>query len=211
MNVTVVDYGLGNIFSVAAAIDYLGHDVSLDRTGHLIANADVVVLPGVAAFSAGMERLVESGQAEALTERYARGDGLIGLCLGAQLFLSSSDEAPATRGLAFAEGKVVALDPAKCRVPYQGWSMIQRSDGCPDEYLGIASNEYMYFSHSFRCAVEGASIEVARSNAGLEAVTAVYAQGNVLGVQFHPERSGMEGLRLLDRLLAASMTGAFRR
>ena len=200
MKVAIADYGLGNILSVTSALSNMGFDVTLDGDGTLFGDADVIVVPGVAAFGAGMSRLQQSGQAERLLERHAAGQGIIGLCLGAQLFLGSSCETPGIPGLGIADGTVVPLDLTTCRTPNQGWMEV-KSVG---PKCLFSTDGYFYFSHSYRFD-PGPRLE-RRANAwnGDESFLSVYSQGNVIGVQFHPEKSGSAGLTFLSDILIQS-------
>lgn len=203
MRVAIADYGLGNILSVISAVSNLGFDTVLDGDGTAFGDADVILVPGVAAFGAGMDRLQRSGQAERLLERHAAGQGIVGLCLGAQLFLNGSSEAPGTPGLGIANGEVVPLDLTNCRIPNQGWMEV-KSVG-PERLF--ATDGYYYFSHSYRFD-PGSRLE-RRANAwsGDESFLAVYSQENVIGVQFHPEKSGGTGLIFLSDILNQSSRG----
>lgn len=195
MRVSVVDYGVGNIFSVSAALDLLGIPFVGDTDGSTLAGSSVALVPGVAAFGAGLSRLRASGQAEALVAHHAAGRPVVGLCLGAQMLLDGSTEAPDVAGLSLVPGEVVRLDPAGCRVPSQGWFRLE------GEEPGLAPGTYAYFSHSYRMLPgEGAQV-TARTRTGTEEVVAVYRAPGIVGVQFHPERSGPDGLAFLDRLL----------
>lgn len=202
MIVGVVDYGLGNIFSVLAALKELGHRSVVDTDGSQLTNVQTVLVPGVASFSAGLKNLAVSGQAQSLSSVRASGRPVIGLCLGAQMFLERSEESGDARGLGFVRGRVIALDPDQCRAPHQGWSKTslpswQRSQE------GFSENEesYFYYSHNYKLCLNDPSHVVASTQYGSETVTAVYRQDNVVGVQFHPERSGLPGLHFLNALL----------
>lgn len=203
MKVAIADYGLGNILSVISAVSTTGFDIILDDDGTTFCDADVILVPGVAAFGAGMNRLQQSGQAERLLERHAAGQGIVGLCLGAQLFLKRSSEAPATPGLGIASGEVVSLDLTNCRIPNQGWMKV-KSVGA--ERL-FSTDGYFYFSHSYRFE-PGPKLEH-RANAwsGDQSFLSVYSQDNVIGVQFHPEKSGGSGLTFLSDILHRSSRG----
>lgn len=202
MKLTVVDYGLGNIFSVTAALRTLGFDHVVDVDGSQIAESDLVLVPGVAAFGAGMTRLRRSGQAESLDAHWRSGGRLAGLCLGAQMFLDASEEDPGTAGLAFVPGTVVRLDASRCRVPNQGWLCVDQTQPEGIDPLRIGPSSYFYFSHSYRMQVASQVDVVAIAWADQEDVTAVYRHENVIGVQFHPERSGETGLAFLRWLVA---------
>ncbi len=202
MKVVVVDYGIGNIFSVRAALRAVGCEHVLDTDGSQVAKADVALVPGVAAFGAGLQLLRASGQAEALGRHFEIGKPLVGLCLGAQMFMEQSEEDPSVVGLGFVKGKVMRLDESNCKVPNQGWLKVSSaalvSEG-GNQLVPVAS--YFYFSHSYRILVSDADSVVATAQAEDEPVLAVYREQNVTGVQFHPERSGPSGLAFLSRLM----------
>lgn len=202
MKVAVVDYGLGNIFSVRAALRAIDCEHVLDTDGSQVVNSDVALVPGVAAFGAGLHLLRASGQAEALSQHYENGKPLVGLCLGAQMFMEQSEEDPSVVGLGFVKGKVARLDESTCRVPNQGWLKVSssglESDG-NNELIPVPS--YFYFSHSYRILVRDAESVVASATAEKVPIVAVYREQNVTGVQFHPERSGPNGLAFLSRLV----------
>jgi len=202
MKVVVVDYGIGNIFSVRAALRAVGCEHVLDTDGSQVAKADVALVPGVAAFGAGLKLLRASGQAEALSQHFEIGKPLVGLCLGAQMFMEQSEENPSVVGLGFIKGKVTRLDESRCRVPNQGWLKVSSAGLARDgnsELVPVPS--YFYFSHSYRILVSNADSVVATTQAEEEPVLAVYREQNVTGVQFHPERSGPSGLAFLSRLM----------
>lgn len=197
MKVAIADYGLGNILSVISAVSEVGFDIVLDSDGTTFSDADVIMVPGVAAFGAGMKRLQQSGQAERLLERHAAGQSLVGLCLGAQLFLKRSSEAPGIPGLGIADGEVVPLDLTNCRTPNQGWMEV-KSVG--PECL-LSADGYFYFSHSYRFE-PGHNLErQANAWSGDESFLAVYSHDNVVGIQFHPEKSAGAGLTFLSDIL----------
>lgn len=197
MKVAITDYGLGNIVSVVSALTKLGHQVIMDVNGSSLAQADVIIVPGVAAFGAGMERLEESGQAEQLIARHASGQGIIGLCLGAQLLLNRSSESPGTPGLAIVDGEVVSLDLESCRIPNQGWMRVT-NDGST---AGQPLDDYFYFSHGYRFEPGATTTSYARARSAEESFVAVYSCEGVFGVQFHPEKSAEAGLSFLSSIL----------
>lgn len=202
MKIAVVDYGLGNIFSVIAALRAIGCDLIVDTDGSQVPKADLALVPGVAAFGAGLDLIRSSGQAEALTVHFSQGKQMLGLCLGAQMFMQSSQEDPLDEGLGFVAGTVVRLDENRCRVPNQGWLEVLPSEFSRNEKPElIGSPSYFYFSHSYRICLSQADSSVAEAIAGGEEILAVYQENNVTGVQFHPERSGPNGLAFMRRLL----------
>jgi glutamine amidotransferase len=202
MTVAIVDYGLGNIFSVLAAIEAVGLESVVDTDGTRISRCKIVVVPGVAAFGAGMRNLRASGQAEALAAHFLRGDRLIGLCLGAQMFLNESQEDSTVSGLGFVDGISSLLDRSRWTVPNQGWLRVEgrTSESGTLERMRL-KGQYFYFSHSFGMEV-GPDVEYfATARSGGQEITAAYECGNVMGVQFHPERSGEDGLTFLREIL----------
>lgn len=202
MKVAVVDYGMGNIFSVRAALQAISCEYVLDKDGSQVAKSDITLVPGVAAFGAGLRFMRASGQAEALVQHHKGGKPLIGLCLGAQMFMERSEEDPSVPGLGFVRGSVSRLDEEKCRVPNQGWLRV-RSDGMESERNRalIPIPSYFYFSHSYRILVNDSRAVVASAACETESVLSVYREQNVTGVQFHPERSGPRGLAFLSQLI----------
>jgi glutamine amidotransferase len=198
MKVSLVDYGVGNIFSVGQALKALNIDFSLDTGGNTIPKSDIVIVPGVAAFGVGMKNLEERGQAEELRNFYNSGKPLIGLCLGAQMFLKSSTESSSTNGFGFVEGEVVSLDETFCRVPQQGWCKLNTMKS---ETFSSLDQQYVYFSHSYKMILEDSKIPVSTSQHDQETITAFFIDKNVLGVQFHPERSGPVGLKFLEKAI----------
>ncbi|MET0560411.1 MAG: imidazole glycerol phosphate synthase subunit HisH [Gaiellaceae bacterium] len=181
MNVAVCDYGAGNVRSVVAAFRRLGADVSVTSSAADIEAADLAVLPGVGSAASAMKGLRERGLDEALQRRVASGGLTLGICLGLQLALEESEEDGGVAGLGLLPGRAVRLGEG--RVPRIGWAAVE-----PD-------GEAFYFAHSYAAETPAAT---ARS----EGVVAVAEAGSFLGVQFHPEKSGVAGARLLERCLS---------
>ena len=181
MNVAVCDYGAGNVRSVVAAFRRLGADVSVTSSPADIDAADLAVLPGVGSAASAMDGLRERGLDEALRRRVGGGGFTLGICLGLQLALEESEEDGGVAGLGLLPGRSVRLREG--RVPRIGWAAVE-----PD-------GEAFYFAHSYAAETPAAT---ARS----EGVVAVAEAGSFLGVQFHPEKSGAAGARLLERCLS---------
>lgn len=201
MKISVVDYGVGNIFSVCQALKSLGFEFSLDTNCKSVSKSDLVIVPGVASFGIGIKNLEERGQADELRSFYQSGKPLIGLCLGAQMFLNSSSESLATEGLGFVKGEVASLDKNFCRVPQQGWSKLMAKES---ETFSTLHQQFFYFSHSYKMILDDSSSKVFISQHGEEEVTAFFIEKNVLGVQFHPERSGPMGLKFLEKAILSA-------
>ena len=180
-DVVVVDYGAGNTRSVRAALTHLGHTSVVSGDPDTIARAERVILPGVGSARSAMEHLRTTGAVGALSERFARNEPILGICLGMQLALESSDEDGGVEGLGLLEGHVTRLRDR--RVPRLGWAYVEPWD------------ETYYFAHSYACVSSDA---VATS----ESITVAVRRGSFLGVQFHPEKSGAAGLEFLDQCLS---------
>jgi glutamine amidotransferase len=208
IRVAVIDHGAGNLVSVGEALEDAGAAVSLARRPLDMAGADAIVLPGVGAAAPAMARLRRQGLVGAIRRWAADGRPVLGLCLGLQLLMDGSDEDGA-RTLGLIPGRTVRLDGAP-RLPHIGWNQVDllRDDRLFD---GIADGEDLYFVHSYvvRPAPEVAEVALATTEHGGRFVSAV-ASGSVRGVQFHPERSGRAGRRIIAnfvRLAADSRTG----
>lgn len=194
MSVAVVRIGVGNTASVMFALERLGVDAALTADAAAIADADRVILPGVGAAAFAMARLQEAGLVEIL-RNFRR--PLLGLCLGQQLLFQRSEEG-AVAGLGLIEGEVRRLEAARERpIPHMGWS---RLDNLQDDPLldGVRSGDYCYFVHSYACPVGEATLATADYGG---AFAAIVRQRNFYGCQFHPERSGEVGRRILFNFL----------
>ena len=198
MKLTVVDYGVGNLFSVKQALRKLNFEFQCDEDGSLINRSDLIIVPGVAAFGTGLTNLALHHQKEKIEDFQAKGKPIIGLCLGAQMFFESSTEAKDVPGLSLIKGKVIDLNSKICRVPKQGWSRVGfGGDGIFSEFSG----KFFYFSHSYKMVPDDDEVSIGKTSYGNESVVAVYNDANILGVQFHPERSGPDGLEFLEKAI----------
>ena len=200
MKVAVIDYGLGNLGSVRRAIAELGAEPVLADKPEQLAAADRVILPGVGSFADGMVLLRKRGWVGALRETRKP---VLGICLGMQLLASRGTEGGETEGLDLIPGKVVALETLGCelRIPHVGWNALTVSH--PSGIMrGIPDGTDFYFVHSFVFQPGEATDVVATTSYGVP-VTAVVGRGNVMGTQFHPEKSSKAGFRLLRNFLDA--------
>ena len=191
MTLAIVDLGYGNIGSIRIAFERLGVTPTLIADPGEIARADRVVLPGVGAAAFAMARIEERGLGDVL-RTFPR--PLLGICLGMQLLFDRSEEEDAAC-LGLIEGVVRRLEPAPgLSVPHMGWSRLAVADpGC-----GLVDGDYVYFAHSYAC--DDGPATIARADHG-RPIPAAIRQGNVLGAQFHPERSGAAGARFLRAFL----------
>jgi imidazole glycerol-phosphate synthase subunit HisH len=198
--VTLVDYGMGNLASVAKGLERAGADVRLTDSAARIAAAGAVVLPGVGAFRDAADRLRCSGLAEALLERIAAGVPFLGVCLGLQLLFERSGEGGDWPGLALFEGDVARLD-TRLKVPQIGWNELRFTPAGAALGAGLPAPVYVYFVHSYVVRPADPAIVAAVTDYDGERVAAV-ARDNVWAVQFHPEKSSAVGLRMLANFVA---------
>lgn len=199
--IVVIDYGLGNLRSVTKALEKVGASVELTRDPDRVVSAKGAVLPGVGAFSAGMENLRSLGLLPAVRQRIEEGRPLLGICLGLQLLFSVSEEHGLHEGLDVIKGKVVRFGGG-LKIPHMGWNAIQPVRRAPASHLfeGIPDNSFFYFVHSYYVVPEDASVTAATCEYGIEFTCAI-AKDNLFAVQFHPEKSSDLGLNVLENFV----------
>lgn len=195
--IAIVDYGVGNLFSLSASLAHLGLDSTVTADPEKIRSADQIILPGVGAFGDAMDKLNSTGLVPLLKEQ-AQQKPLLGICLGMQLLFEQSSEYGTHQGLGLIPGKVEPLlpqvEPLGLKVPHMGWNQLQIQR--PDPFLKYFRNgEYVYYVHSFY-ATGCPDYLLAQSPYGVQ-VPGLVKNGKVYGAQFHPEKSGDAGLRLL--------------
>lgn len=199
MELTVIDYDMGNLRSLENALRHIGANVKIAERGEELAEAGHVILPGVGAFGASMVNLRERGFAEALARHREAGRPLMGICLGFQVLFEAGTERGTHAGLGFLPGSVDAFE-TDLHVPHVGWNVC-RPTRPHALFAGLAPEEHMYFVHSYHPRGVRVDDTLATSDYGDAFVCAV-ARDNVVGTQFHPERSGDSGLRMLTNFLA---------
>lgn len=196
--IAVVDSGLGNARSVLNMVMRADFDAVIARLPEELSNAKVVVLPGVGAFDAGVRRLRESGLGDALMDHHERGGAILGICLGMQLLAHGSEEG-AERGLGLVDATFEALDGRAPKVPHVGWNrVLPTSDS--ELFAMDGAEQRFYFVHSYAAKAGPDARVLANVEYGVEFPCA-YQQGNVFGVQFHPEKSHAYGLNFFTRFL----------
>lgn len=206
-HIAVLDYGIGNLRSAQKALEHEGADARLTADPAEIAAAAGVVLPGVGAFGRCMEALAETGLAPVAVEAAASGRPFLGICIGMQLLYEASEESPRVAGLGVLAGTVRRL-PEGVKRPQMQWNRLDLvggagPDGTHPLFEGLSERPWMYFVHSF--APHDPAHAVATCEYG-GPVTAAVARGNVWATQFHPEKSGANGLRLLGNFVAVCRT-----
>ena len=204
MKISLVEYDAGNLPSVERALARQGIETERVATPEAVRGAAALILPGVGHFGQLMRTLSARGLLEPLAESISRGTPLLGICLGLQALFQSSAEAPNDAGLGILPGSVAAL-PATAKLPHMGWNQVRRVR--PSMLLeGIPANAYFYFAHSY-AALDAGDAAVALCDHAAPFV-AVLERGNVFAVQFHPEKSGDSGARVLANFVArASQDG----
>jgi glutamine amidotransferase len=204
MEIAIVDLGLGNLHSVEKAVARAaGHAPIVTRDPDVIRRADKLVVPGQGAFRDGAAALQRDGLGELLREAIKSGKPYLGICLGLQLLLDSSEEAPGARGLGVFSGAVRKIpgdlvhEGRRLKVPHMGWNQahVLRDDS------GIPQGAWFYFVHSYHAMPDDPRVVAATSSYGCLEVTAALAEGPLLATQFHPEKSQAAGLTLLETFL----------
>jgi glutamine amidotransferase len=203
--IAIIDYGMGNLRSVQKALQRVGGDARLIRTPAELAQADKIVLPGVAAFGDAMAQLRAAGLVEPIVEAIQQGRPYLGFCLGLQLLFDVSYEDGRYGGLGVIPGKVVrfefdkSLAGRRLSVPHMGWNQVRFTQSCP-MLEGIASGTFFYFAHSYLVMPLDPDVVAGTTEYGLEFVSAV-RRGNIFATQFHPEKSQTAGLRVLENFV----------
>ena len=196
--IAIVDYGVGNLFSLTSSLQYLGLEAEVTGDAARLRAAERIILPGVGAFGDARQKLEDTGLVPVLLEE-AEKKPFLGICLGMQLLFERSLEYGDHPGLGLIPGRVIdlhsALKDKSLKVPHMGWNSLQVKRDDPI-FRYFRDGEYVYYVHSF-FAADCAESTVATSGYGNVSVTGVVRRGNVWGTQFHPEKSGDAGLRLL--------------
>ena len=190
--IAIVDYKAGNLTSVKKAFDHLGAQTTVTDDPEIVSAANKIVLPGVGHFAA-TRALDDSGLRETILERIERGVPFLGICVGMQWMLASSEEAPDVKGLGIWPGECSRF-PTRVKSPHVGWNSLKIQNGSR-LLTGVADGAFVYFTHSYRVPLLPSTVAACEYGGGFSAAV---EHGNVFGVQFHPEKSGGAGLRILE-------------
>ncbi len=202
-NITIIDYGAGNLTSIVNMLRKIGYASKISKSPEDIRNADKLILPGVGHFDYGMQKLNESGLVEVLNEEVlVKKKPILGICLGVQLLTEGSDEGSAP-GLGWVKGRTVQFDRSRLseeeKIPHMGWTDLHnyKSEGL---LSGMHDHPRFYFVHSFHLQLENPSDVLATAMYGYEFAVGIEHE-NILGVQFHPEKSHRFGMKLFENYL----------
>jgi len=208
--VTILDYGLGNIYSVSRALEYLGTEVHLTDRPAEVLDASWLILPGVGAFANGMQGLQQRNLIEPLREYAASGRPLLGICLGMQMLVTSSHEFGEHQGLGIIPGQVMPIvskgsSGIPLKVPHIGWGSLERPPAC-DSWNGtilegLSEHTDTYFVHSYSVVPDYEEHRLADTIYGDFRISAAIRKSNVYGCQFHPEKSGPNGLKIIENFI----------
>lgn len=199
--IAIIDYGVGNLFSLTASLKYIGEQVKVTGEAKDIQAADRIILPGVGAFGDAIDKLKATGLVEVILEETEKGKPLLGICLGMQLLFDKSHEYGQHQGLGLVKGDILSLqqdlpgkgEGSQLKVPHIGWNSLHLKGGDP-LLKYVSEGDYVYYVHSYyaKCTEN----TIASSNYHIN-VTGAVRKGSIYGTQFHPEKSGTVGLNIL--------------
>lgn len=197
--IAIIDYGAGNLHSVKNALDFLGAESKITGSASKILSADKVILPGVGAFGSAMNALTASGLNEVIFEVADKGTPLLGICLGLQLMFEKSEEAPDVKGLGLFKGTIVKIPDRGLKIPHMGWNSIEV---VKDSRIlnNIGENPFVYFVHSYYLNASDEGVVSAYTDYG-ERLGIAVEKDNVFATQFHPEKSGETGMKILKNFI----------
>ena len=199
--IAILDYGMGNLASVEKAVRSLGGQARVTSDPRQAARAGALILPGVGAFGPAMRELRKRRLLDPMIGSVREGKPFLGLCLGLQLLLESSEETPGVKGLALLPGRVCRLPRRRgLKVPQMGWNQIRTVPGNP-LLKGVPDGAFMYFVHSFYAKPEDPAVVSAQTEYGIRFASVLWNGGHLWATQFHPEKSQRWGLKILENFI----------
>lgn len=199
MKIAIIDYQLSNLFSVKHAFDHLGIDSQITSDKSVIAESDAAIIPGVGAFGDAMNNLKKLNLINLIKEFISSGKPFMGVCLGLQLLFTESEEFGVHKGLDIVKGKVIKFSSKQrmIKVPQIGWNQISKAGSWENTPLkNIKNGEFMYFVHSYYVSPVDSNVSLAKTTYEDIQYTSAIITNNVFAVQFHPEKSGLEGIKI---------------
>ena len=201
--IALIDYGVGNLYSVEKALKFVGGEVKVTSSAEDLKAADKLVLPGVGAFGDCMKNLEATGLIPTILEQILIHKPLLGICVGLQILFESSEESPNVKGLGVFKGEVKKIRADGLKIPHMGWNSItigRKNNlvkyGASKIFSNLEGTNYFYFVHSYHAVPSNENLVTAVTDYG-EKVTAAVELGNIFATQFHPEKSGNVGLKVL--------------
>ena len=196
--IAIIDYGVGNLFSVEKAFAATGQDVIVTGNADDLRTADKLVLPGVGAFGDCMKNLEASGLISIILEQIKNKKPLLGICVGLQILFEGSEESPNIKGLGVFKGMVKHINAPGLKIPHMGWNAVTIKQ--EDLFKDVGDKSYFYFVHSYHAVPDDKTLIAATTDYG-EILTAAVVKENIYATQFHPEKSGDVGLKLLKNFV----------
>lgn len=204
MKITVIDYGMGNLHSVAKALEKVGATVTVSSKTQDINAADKIVLPGVGSFGDCMRNLQAYELIPTLVANLQSGKPFLGICLGMQLLFESSEESPGVSGIGYLQGQVRKIVAPGLKIPHIGWNNLELNQDTltlsTPNILADSQGDYVYFVHSYHCVPQDKTIISAQADYGHKLTAAIGVQ-NIQAAQFHPEKSSIAGLKILSKFV----------
>jgi len=197
----IIDYGMGNIHSVKKALESMGASVLVTNNSRELEKADKIIFPGVGAFGDALEELRNRSLDEAIRKHVASGKIFLGICLGMQVLFEASEESEGVKGLGLLKGRVLKFNAENgLKVPHMGWNQLKIGQRACPLLKNMPDNADVYFCHSYYPQAKDNAIVVATCDYGIN-FAAVVMQGNIYGVQFHPEKSQGVGLKIIENFV----------
>lgn len=194
--IAIIDYGMGNLHSVENALHKIGCECRITNHPEDLYAADKLILPGVGAFPDCMKNLRESGLRDVILDNVKQGKSLLGICLGMQALFEESEEGGVTKGLALLPGRIVKMEDTGVKIPHIGWNLLEPAQE-HELFPKLSAHPFVYFVHSFYAQDYREEDLLGYAEYGTMKIPGLVCRNNVLGAQFHPEKSGEDGLAIL--------------